>query len=206
MLLAVAAAAVALLALAADVLAPRAARRWRRYRTLRRDHTPSVVQDPGRELRAEQKARALLRSCVNAEDWEMYRDLGFLRVQSLLTAPGEEPCSYLLYPHRPIVAYLPQTRRFVGEYCISFEDPSRPYGSGRLPDADDVLAKWMALSGDERRLIATANMHLPGRQVDPGLVERDLRRLAQWDQDQARRTGAHATVDREPPRLAHSTG
>ena len=36
--------------------------------------------DPGRERRAELRARALLRSCVNEEEWAMYRDLGFLRV------------------------------------------------------------------------------------------------------------------------------
>ena len=36
--------------------------------------------DPGRERRAEARARELLRSCVNDEDWAMYRDLGFLRV------------------------------------------------------------------------------------------------------------------------------
>ncbi len=36
--------------------------------------------DPGRERRAEQRARALLRSCVDEHDWAMYRDLGFLRV------------------------------------------------------------------------------------------------------------------------------
>jgi hypothetical protein len=39
----------------------------------------------------------------------------------------------------------------------------------------------MALTGDERRLIADANMHLPGRQVDPGRVRRDLWRLSEWD-------------------------
>ena len=39
-----------------------------------------VDYDLGRELRAEQRARALLRSCVNEEEWSMYRDLGFLRV------------------------------------------------------------------------------------------------------------------------------
>jgi hypothetical protein len=48
-------------------------------------------------------------------------------------------------------------------------------------DSDDVLAKWMALTGDERHLIATANMHLPGRQIDPRQVRRDLWRLAQWE-------------------------
>ena len=29
--------------------------------------------DPGRERRAEARARELLRSCVSDEDWEMYR-------------------------------------------------------------------------------------------------------------------------------------
>ena len=67
-----------------------------------------------------------------------------------------------IYPHKPIVAYLPQTRELLNEYCVAFPDETRPYGSARLPDSDDVLAKWMALTGDERRLIATANMHLPG--------------------------------------------
>ena len=39
----------------------------------------------------------------------------------------------------------------------------------------------MALTGDERRLIATANMHLPGRQVDPKQARRDLWRLSEWE-------------------------
>ena len=42
----------------------------------------------------------------------------------------------------------------------------------------------MALSADERRLIADANMHLPGRQVDPERVRRDLQRLARWEREQ----------------------
>ncbi len=41
----------------------------------------------------------------------------------------------------------------------------------------------MALTGDERRLIGEANMHLPGRQVDPGRVRRDLARLARWERE-----------------------
>jgi hypothetical protein len=47
-----------------------------------RRRAPQVSYDPGRELRAEQRARELLRSCVNEEEWAMYRDLGFLRVWS----------------------------------------------------------------------------------------------------------------------------
>src|SRR5215204_3756770 len=38
------------------------------------------LYDPGCERRAEQRARELLRSCVNDEEWAMYRDLGFIRV------------------------------------------------------------------------------------------------------------------------------
>ncbi len=43
----------------------------------------------------------------------------------------------------------------------------------------------MALTGDERRLISEANMHLPGRQVDPDRVRRDLARLARWNRERA---------------------
>jgi hypothetical protein len=50
-----------------------------------------------------------------------------------------------------------------------------------------VLAKWMALTADERRLIADANMHLPGRQVDPGRVRRDLLRLTRWERERTAR-------------------
>jgi hypothetical protein len=188
MLVAVVAAVVALAALATDLLAPRVARRRRaRAENARRSPAP-ILPDPGRERRAEHRARELLRSCVAAEDWEMYRDLGFLRVSSSSADGRDEPCAYLLYPHRPIVAYLPSSGRLVGEYCVSFEDPDTTNGTGRLPDSDDVLAKWMALTGDEHELIATANMHLPGRQVDPVQVERDLVRLARWYHHRSRRS------------------
>jgi hypothetical protein len=188
-LLASAAAALIVFLLVAEVLGPRLAAGWRERRLrmrAHRRHLGLVQYDPGRERRAEQRARALLRSCVNHEEWEMYRDLGFIRVWSSFQPvrdrrSAQDPCAYLLYPHRPIVAYLPKTRRLLGEYCVTFEDPSRPYGNSRLPDADDVLAKWMALTGDEREVIQVANMHLPGRQLDPDQVRRDLRRLEQWE-------------------------
>ena len=45
----------------------------------------------------------------------------------------------------------------------------------------------MALTGDEQRLIDSANMHLPGRQVDPKQVRRDLWRLSQWERARLRR-------------------
>ena len=145
--------------------------------------------DPGRELRAEQRARALLRSCVNEEEWEMYRDLGFLRVWGGRRDAPSASYAYLIYPHRPIVAYLPKTGALLNEYCVAFPDHSRPYGSTRLPDADDVLAKWMALTADERRLIADANMHLPGRQLDPEQIRDDLALLARWERERIERVG-----------------
>jgi hypothetical protein len=97
--------------------------------------------------------------------------------------PDEPPApyAYLIYPHKPVVAYVPATGRLLSEYCVEFPDLAGAISDTRLPDSDDVLAKWMALTGDERRLISDANMHLPGRQVDPGRVRRDLWRLAEWD-------------------------
>jgi len=155
--------------------------------------SPLDGYDPGRERRAEQRARELLRSCVGDQDWEMYRDLGLLRVLGP-PRPGRPaepaPYAYLIYPHKPIVAYLPQTGELLSEYCVAFPDESRPYGSPRLPDSDDVLAKWMALAGDERRLIGEANMHLPGRQVDPQRVRRDLLRIERWERARAGDTAA----------------
>ncbi len=163
--------------------------RWRARRAAQH-----VAYDPGRELRAEQRARELLRSCVNEEEWAMYRDLGFLRMWSPSAHGGSAhdaqapPYAYLIYPHWPLVAYVPQTGALLNEYCVAFPDETRPYGSARLPDADDVLAKWMALKADERQLIAEANMHLPGRQVDPEQVRADLARLARWERERVERS------------------
>jgi hypothetical protein len=191
-------AAIVLVALLFELSRPRAAGalrsaldavRARRRAWLR---GPSQIPyDPGRELRAEHRARELLRSCIDPEDWAMYRDLGFLRVWGTLGEGAAEGAAYayLIYPHRPIVAFVAQSGLLLNEYCVAFPDDSRPYGSSRLPDSDDVLAKWMALTADERGLINDANMHLPGRQIDPDLIRRDLQRLARWERE---RTGRHA--------------
>jgi hypothetical protein len=188
-LLALAATALVAIALLSDLIVPRLEDAWQRRRVGRR-RTPTISFDPGRELRAEQRARALLRSCVSEEEWAMYRDLGFIRVWgSQARGPSSAAgaaYAYLIYPHRPIVAYLAQTHRLLSEYCVEFPDHTRPYGSARLPDSDDVLAKWMALTGDERGLVESANMHLPGRQLDPVQVKRDLWRLAQWERARLR--------------------
>ncbi|HEY3971180.1 MAG TPA: hypothetical protein VGL79_07250 [Solirubrobacteraceae bacterium] len=110
----------------------------------------------------------------------MYRELGFLRVWGTLEA---RPYAYLIYPHKPILAYIPSTNHMLGEYCVEFPDRTRPYGSTRLPDSDDVLAKWMALTADERALIEQANMHLAGRQIRVAKARRDLVRLACWERE-----------------------
>jgi hypothetical protein len=200
MLLALGASALVAIALLSDLVLPRTLELWHQHRARRR-RTPELVFDPGRERRAEQKARELLRSCVNDEEWAMYRELGFIRVWGG-QSPGDHggaDYAYLIYPHRPIVAYLAQTGRLLNEYCVTFPDETRPYGSARLPDSDDVLAKWMALTSDEERLIATANMHLPGRQVDPRLVARDLWRLSRWERARMREaaTGAETAPERD---------
>jgi hypothetical protein len=216
--LAIVAAALAapLLFRAAESVSARRARGRRTKRIERRE-----LRDPGRERRAEQRARELLRSCVNDDEWGMYRDLGFIRVSGQLPrkrrgvgtngdepagdggaphtaetraadrapvdarpeldAPDQAPYAYLIYPHKPIVAYVPKTGRLLSEYCVEFPDLTGAISQTRLPDSDDVLAKWMALTGDEERLIRNANMHLPGRQVDPGRIRRDLWRLSEWE-------------------------
>jgi hypothetical protein len=244
LLLALLALAIVAAALAAPLVF-RAAESWsvRRARSRRaRRVERRELRDPGRERRAEQRARELLRSCVNDEEWGMYRDLGFIRVSGQLMRKGRDgaasgseadagtesagsdgrmgragdgrmagdgrlagaggdgrlagnggdagddgargepaPYAYLIYPHKPIVAYVPKTGRLLSEYCVEFPDLTGAISQSRLPDSDDVLAKWMALTGDEERLIRNANMHLPGRQVDPGRIRRDLWRLSEWE-------------------------
>jgi hypothetical protein len=209
MTVAVAATAIVIVALLWEISIPWLERRntARRAHRAARAHGPAIAYDPGRERRAEQRARELLRSCVNEEEWAMFRDLGFIRVWGGQTkGPGGKasglgrdlkgvPYAYLIYPHKPIVAYLPQTGRLLNEYCVEFPDETRPYGSARLPDSDDMLAKWMALNGDERRLISSANMHLPGRQVDPRQVTRDIWRLGRWERERLDRAGRESGAE-----------
>jgi hypothetical protein len=170
--------------------------RWRKARDRRRAARSGPLDiplyDPGRERRAEQRARELLRSCVNEEEWGMYRDLGFIRVRGRHTRRGEHASggpayAYLVYPHKPIVAFVPETGRLLSEYCVEFPDMTGDGGRSRLPASDDVLAKWMALTSDERRVIRRANMHLVGRQLDPARVRRDLWRLAEWERRRGQR-------------------
>ena len=145
----------------------------------RRRRKPELIPryDPGRERRAERRARELMQSMVSEREYEMYEELGFISVDGRDHGSGY---AYLLYPHRPIVAYATGSGELLNEYCIAFRDDSDPAFGTRLPDADDVLAKWISISADERNLIARANMHVPGRQIDPDKVRRDLHRLRAW--------------------------
>src|SRR5436305_15121247 len=109
----------------------------------RRQRVPTLLYDPGRERRAEARARALLRSCVNDAEWTMYRDLGFIRVwgsqsdgPSDADGTGGAAYAYLIYPHRPTVAYLAQTHRLLAKYCTAFPAETRPSGIPILPASD----------------------------------------------------------------------
>jgi hypothetical protein len=196
MLLALLALALITIVLAAS-LALRRAAAWRASRPVRAADGGELdleLYDPGRERRAEQRARELLRSCVNAEEWGMYRDLGFIRVagrharREIDRDRGGHPAyAYLVYPHKPIVAYVPETGQLLSEYCVEFPDLTGNGGRHRLPASDDVLATWMALTSDEARVIRRANMHLVGRQLDPARVRRDLWRLAEWERRRGNR-------------------
>src|SRR5690349_14603188 len=104
----------------------RTARKWNERRAHSRARALSgarrrEMRDPGRERRAEQRARDLLRSCVNEEEWAMYRDLGFIRVYGRMSTrsrhlegedgspQGTSAYAYLIYPHKPIVAFVPRS-------------------------------------------------------------------------------------------------
>ncbi len=196
MLLALLALALIALVLAMPMLVRETGRRRARRRAVKAARTNGFdlpLYDPGRERRAEQRARELLRSCVNAEEWAMYRDLGFIRVAGKHTRREADRgaagpvYAYLIYAHKPIVAFVPGSGQLLSEYCVEFPDMTGGGGRHRLPASDDVLAKWMALTSDEDRVIQRANMHLVGRQLDPARVRRDLWRLAEWERRRQRR-------------------
>ncbi|WP_249009456.1 hypothetical protein [Conexibacter sp. DBS9H8] len=182
MLIALGAAVAVTVMLLADLVAPALLEAWSRMRAGRRPAERFLLTDPGTERRAEQRARELLRSCVNDEEWSMYRELGFIRVWSGAHGHAGD-IAYLIYPHRPIVSFLVATGAPLHEYCVVFPDADEP-GSGqsrRLPDSDDALAKWMALTGDETRFLEAANEHRAGRQIPLNQIRGDIWRLSRWE-------------------------
>jgi hypothetical protein len=190
---------VVAVALLFDVIAPLALERLKRLHARRRRTESFLIADPGRERRAEQKARELLRSCVNAEEWSMYRELGFIRVWSGRAADqtGGGEIAYLVYPHRPVVSFSASTGLPLHEYCVIFPDEPSANGSSRLPDSDDALAKWMALTGDESHFLANANLHAAGRQVPIDRIRGDIWRLSRWEGSRLR-AAARSGADQQP--------
>jgi hypothetical protein len=132
------------------------------------------------ERAAEERAEGLLGATVGAESLEAYRALGFLHLEGKGAEDGLPAYAYLIYPQRPIVSYEARTGRLLNELCVRFPDRDERGDEARLPDADDVLAKWLALRGDELTLLAEANVDRPGTQIDPDQVRRDLLRLEEW--------------------------
>jgi len=145
-----------------------------------RDDADGYVHDRRRDVRAETRARALLAEVAGEEVARMYEELGFVAFER---STGEDAAyGYLVYPHRPLVSYDAASGELLSEYCVRFPDGAGddPSAGRWLPGADDVLAKWIALSADEHTLIAEANMHLLGRQHDPAFVRRDIDRMRAW--------------------------
>jgi hypothetical protein len=133
-----------------------------------------------KELAAEERAEELMEAVVGGGGLEAYRALGFLHVFGAAEEDGRPGYGYLIYPHRPIVSFDARSGHLLNELCVRFPDRESPEQGERLPDADDALAKWMALRGDEEGLLSRANVHPPGHQVDPAQARRDLVRLEEW--------------------------
>lgn len=143
--------------------------------------------------RGESTARELLRTCLDDDDWAMYRDLGFVRVWGGGGRPpapaGRRPApgvayAYLVSPHRPHVVYLPQTSTLLGECRVELAglDPDAP-----LVATDDVLAHWMALTQDERGVIASSHIAFPGTELSRRALRRDIWRLREWERERTER-------------------
>ena len=158
----------------------------------RRRALPSWIREaPLPPEEAERRSLELLRSVVNEDEWEQFRDLGFICVTGRRggrpgrPAGGPPRYRYLIYPHLPVVALLPRSLAPVREYCVQFPDRGGE-GTPLLPQGDDVLAKWMTLRADEDRLLSYANVGNAGCQVPLSRIERDIARLERWS---ARRAG-----------------
>jgi len=134
------------------------------------------------ELEAERKAEQLMVSVVGPEGLDAYRALGFLHAFGDAEDDGQPGYGYLIYPHRPIVSFDARSGRLLNELCVQFPDRDSD-GGERLPDADDALAKWLAINGDELALLAEANIRPVGNQIDPEQARRDLVRLEEWTAD-----------------------
>lgn len=157
----------------------------RRRRPPRRGRPAWLREAPVGDVEAERRSLELLRSVVNPDEWDMFRELGFICVTGRGRRRGRPPDAppryrYLIYPHLPVVALLPRSMAPVREYCVQFPERAPAASSIQLPGGDDVLAKWMTLRADEGRLLLYANVANAGCQVPLSRIERDLKRLDRW--------------------------
>ena len=131
--------------------------------------------DPGRERRAEQRARELLRSCVDERSGRCTATSASCASGVRLGDHGRRargaPYAYLIYPHKPIVAYVPQTRRLLNEYCVAFPD----HAALRQPAAARLRRRAREVDGADRRRARADRRgeHAPAR--TPGRPRRGAR-------------------------------
>ena len=114
---------VVLACLGAVAFTPDLRRTLRRRRSRIAASRPrQAAYDPGRERRAEVKARRLLRSVVGEEAFAMYSELGFIRVDG----GHRRRTATCSIPHRSIIAFDQGSGALLNEYCVGFPDASDP--------------------------------------------------------------------------------
>ena len=151
-------------ALAVVGFGPALAERWRRRR-------PAEPRTRRRRLRpgsrAPRRARARASSCARSSRRRSTRCTRSSASSRSAGGNGEQGYGYLLYPHRPIVAYDTAIRRaperVLRRLPRSLRAVARPAAARRRRRARQVDVA----AGGERELISVANMHVPGRQLDP---------------------------------------
>ena len=159
-----------------------AAARGTRPRAVRGSREPPLAP-----AEAERRSLELLRSVVNPDEWEMFRELGFICVTGRRAAArpprgrtGPPRYRYLIYPHLPGGGAAAPLDGAGARVLRPVPRPAWRRRAPLLPEGDDVLAKWMTLRADEDRLLSYANVAGAGCQVPLSRIERDLKRLERW--------------------------
>ena len=122
-------------------------------------------------------------------------------------AAAGAPYAYLVYPHKPIVAYLPQTARAAQRVLRAVP---RRHAALRQRAAAGLRRRAREVDGADRRRAPPdrEREHAPARAArsTPKQIRRDLWRLAQWEQERLRRAarndGHVAALMRSRPRPA----
>ena len=82
---------------------------------------------------------------------------------SRVDAGGDGGYGYLIYPHRPIVAYDTGSGELLSEYCVALPRPRRAgRAASGCPTPTTCSPSGWRCAATSARLIADANMHLPG--------------------------------------------